>query len=249
MSYEMFARYYDGLMRDVPYAKRADYLCRALKRCRHAPGVCLDLACGTGSLTLELADRGLDIFGLDLSPEMLSVARQKAEARGRDLLLVCQDMRRLNLYGLVDTVFCTMDGINHLPGESAVRQTFRRVASFLNPGGCFLFDANTVYKHRCVLAGHTFADETEEVYCVWQNAYREAGHRVAVTLDFFEKSGEAYRRSTEQFFEFAYEIKAMEEMLAEAGLQTVGIWKDMSFQKPDSETERVLFAARKTDAQ
>lgn len=249
MSYEMFARYYDGLMRDVPYAKRADYLCRALKHCRHEPGVCLDLACGTGSLTLELADRGLDIFGLDLSPEMLSVARQKAESIGRDLLLVCQDMRRLNLYAPVDTVFCTMDGINHLPGESAVRQTFRSVASFLNPGGLFLFDANTVYKHRYVLAGHTFADETGEVFCVWQNAYREAGHRIAVTLDFFEKNGEAYRRSTEQFFEFAYETEAMQEMLSEAGLQTVGIWKDMSFQKPDAEAERVLFAARRSNAQ
>lgn len=220
-----------------------------MKRCRHEPGVCLDLACGTGSLTLELADRGLDIFGLDLSPEMLSVARQKAESRGRDLLLVCQDMRRLNLYTPVDTVFCTMDGINHLPGESAVRQTFRSVASFLNPGGLFLFDANTVYKHRCTLAGHTFADETGEVYCVWQNAYREAGHRIAVTLDFFEKNGEAYRRSTEQFFEFAYETEVMQKMLSEAGLQTVGIWKDMSFQKPDAEAERVLFAARRSGAQ
>ncbi len=248
MSYELFARYYDGLMRDVPYGKRADYLCRAIKRCRHEPGVCLDLACGTGSLTLELADRGLDVFGLDLSPEMLSIARQKAEAKGHELLLVCQDMRKLNLYGPVDTVFCTMDGINHLPGKTAVRQTFGRVASFLSPGGLFLFDANTVYKHRCVLAGHTFTDETKEVYCVWQNAYREAGHRVAVTFDFFAKSGETYRRSTEQFFEFAYELEEMQEMLAEAGLQTVGVWKDMSFQKPDSQAEKVLFAARKPKA-
>ena len=98
---------------------------------------------------------------------MLSVARQKAAESGLDLLFLCQKMQKLDLYGTVDTVICALDSINHLTLEKDVQAAFDRVSLFLNPGGWFLFDVNTVYKHRYVLADNVFLYDTDEVYCVW----------------------------------------------------------------------------------
>ena len=185
MSYASFAQYYDSLTHNVEYVRRADYLCTLLAHLGHASGLTLDLACGTGSLTVELAKRGMDIYGIDGSADMLSVARQKAAESGLDLLFLCQKMQKLDLYGTVDTVICALDSINHLTLEKDVQTAFDRVSLFMNPGGWFLFDVNTVYKHRHVLADNIFLYDTDEVYCTWQNHYEEKNDRVSIQLDFF----------------------------------------------------------------
>ena len=119
--------------------KQADYLEALCHRLGHAPGLSLDLACGTGSLTVELCRRGWDIYGVDGSPEMLSAAMQKASEEGLHILFLCQKMQRIDLYGTVDTVVCTLDSINHLTSPQDVQRTFDRVSLFLNPGGYFIF--------------------------------------------------------------------------------------------------------------
>lgn len=245
MSYLAFARYYDCLTRNVDYAARADYLCAVMERLRHRPGLTLDLACGTGSLMLELAGRGIDVFGLDASPEMLSVAQRKAAAAGRDFLLICQKMQEMDLFGPVDTMLCMLDSINHLTAAADVRRTFRRAALFLNPGGYLLFDANTRYKHRFVLGNRTYVYDMEDVYCVWQNACAEGDGRVAISLDFFERRGSGYVRSFERFYERAYAIRALLNMLRGAGLEPAAVWRDGTFRAPGPQTERILVAARK----
>ena len=112
--YSVFAQYYDELTRNVRYAERAEYFLALLKRLEHAPGLTLDLACGTGSLTLELFCRGVDIYGVDASVAMLSQAREKCMNVGADILFLCQKMQSIDLYGTVDTVICSLDSINHL---------------------------------------------------------------------------------------------------------------------------------------
>lgn len=248
MSYSAFARYYDALMQDVDYAARADYVLKVLERFGHAPGLTLDVACGTGSLTLALAARGVEIFGLDASPEMLCLAQNKAARAGRgDMMFLCQQMQEMELCGTVDTVLCSLDGVNHLTREKDVRETFRRVSRSLNRGGCFLFDVNTVYKHRCVLADNVFVFETGGVYCVWQNDYRPRGNCVGMTLDFFERSGAVYRRSTEYFCERAYTMRKLAALLHEAGLTVRAVFQDMEFVGPSGNAEKVVIAAEKTD--
>lgn len=124
MSYDVFARYYDALTQNVNYEEMADYLCALLDKEGHKAGLTLDLACGTGSLTLALARRGLDIYGVDASMEMLSAAQEKAAEEELSILFLCQKMQTLDLYGTVNTVFCTLDSLNHLTGEEDVRKTF-----------------------------------------------------------------------------------------------------------------------------
>ena len=245
MSYASFAQYYDSLTHNVEYARRADYLCTLLAHLGHAPRLTLDLACGTGSLTVELAKRGMDIYGIDGSADMLSVARQKAAESGLDLLFLCQKMQKLDLYGTVDTVICALDSINHLTLEKDVQTAFDRVSLFMNPGGWFLFDVNTVYKHRHVLADNIFLYDTDEVYCIWQNHYEEKNDRVSIQLDFFGREGNLYHRSGEHFYERAYPQEQLLHMLNQAGFDVVYRFADLSLEEPGEQEERVVFAARK----
>lgn len=247
MSYSSFARYYDSLTRNVDYAGHAEYLCSILERLNHKAGLTLDLACGTGSLTLELAERGFDVYGLDASPEMLSVAQQKAMKAGRNIMFVCQKMQQMDLYGTIDTAVCMLDSVNHITSAEDLQKSFNRISLFLNPGGYFIFDANTVFKHRNILADNVYVYDMEDVYCVWQNACEPKSSRVAITLDFFERRGKTYYRSYERFYERAYGTDALKIMLEKAGLKTEAVWKDMSFDKPDPVTERIVVAAKKPE--
>ncbi|WP_411676697.1 class I SAM-dependent DNA methyltransferase [Caproicibacter sp.] len=245
MGYATFARYYDSLIAGVSYGERADYLFSIFGRLGHQPGLTLDLACGTGSLTLELARRGVDVVGLDASADMLTLAQQKLSAAGYSVLLLNQRMEELELCGPVDTVVSSLDSVNHLETQQQVSETFRRVSACLNPGGCFVFDANTVYKHREILGSHTFVYDLGSLFCVWQNAFEAKTNRVAVSLDFFERFGSAYERSSERFYERAYDSKTLCSLLERAGLHVAGVWADQSFLPPSDKTDRMVIAAVK----
>lgn len=244
-NYSVFADFYDSLTPNVGYPQRADYFLELLQKFNHTAGLTLDLACGTGSFTLELAKRGIDVYGVDASPAMLSIAQQKAAEQGVNILFLCQKMQDIDLYGTVDTVFCTLDSINHLTKESDVRRTFQKVSLFMNPGGYFLFDMNTVYKHKEILADHTFVYDTDRVYCVWQNQYEAKTNRVGITLDFFERRGASYQRSTEHFYERAYETDAILRWLKEAGFRVDAVYNELTFSPPKPDSERLVIAAQK----
>ncbi len=243
--YSVFAQFYDSLTANVDYSRRADYCLELLGRLGHSPGLMLDLACGTGSLTLELFRRGIDIYGVDASAEMLSFARAKSADAGADILFLRQTMQGLDLYGTVSTVVCSLDSINHLPGKDAVRQAFQRVALFLESDGYFLFDLNTVYKHEKILANHTFVYDMEQVYCVWQNRCWPSGGRVDIQLDFFAREGSLYRRSREHFSEFAYPLELVTDWLREAGFDRIDIFGELEFEPPRPDCQRVIVAAKK----
>ncbi len=235
-SYASFAFFYDELTNNVNYEKRAEFFLDKLNEIGHLPGLTLDLACGTGSLTLELLKRGIDTFGVDASPQMLSIAKDKAQGFP-DVLFVCQKMQRLELYAPVDTVMCMLDGINHLPSFDDMMTTFRKVHEYLNPGGVFIFDMNTVYKHKEILAHNTFVYDMENVFCCWQNSYND-DDSVDISLDFFAKSAAGYKRFTESFTERAYEEQGLKEALLEVGFVEVHI-----YDSPGEEKERKVVMA------
>lgn len=245
MAYSAFAQYYDALTENVQYGARAAYFLALAERLGHRPVLALDLACGTGSLTLALAERGVDVYGVDASVEMLSVAREKCARAGRDVLFLCQKMQELDLYGTVDTVFCSLDSLNHLPGRVELEKALAKVSFFLEPGGWFFFDLNTPYKHRRVLGENCFVYDLNEVFCVWQNHFIEADCRVEMRLDFFEREGRLYRRSRERFSEWAYPEAEVRRMLAAAGFGEVHCYEELRFDPPGPESQRWMFAARK----
>lgn len=244
--YSVFAQYYDVLTGNVDYPGRAAYFLSLLDRVGHRPVLALDLACGTGSLTLELHRRGLDIYGVDASVEMLSIAREKSAAAGADILFLCQPMQELDLYGTVDTVFCALDSLNHLAGPEELQRALDKVSFFMDPGGWFLFDVNTPYKHQSVLGDNTFVYDLPRVYCVWQNRFSPEDFRVDIRLDFFEREGRVYRRRIQRFSERAYPEERLRAMLAQAGFGKVLIFDEMSFDPPRPDSQRLMVAAQKT---
>lgn len=242
-SYISFAQFYDGLMEDANYKERCDYILELAKRHNHDMGLTLDLACGTGSLTRELCRRGVDVYGIDASSDMLCEAMQKSMEEGLDILFLRQKMQELNLYGTINTCICTLDSINHMTRIEDVRKAFDRVGLFMDNDGLFVFDVNTVYKHQEVLADNTFVLENDKVYCVWQNSL-EDDCIVNITLDFFEKENGVYYRSGESFSERAYSDELLRNFLAEAGFEVEAVYGDMSFEKPKTDEQRAIYVAR-----
>lgn len=245
-SYELFASYYDLLTDNVDYAARGAYLHELLLQYGIADGLLLDLACGTGSLSVQMAQYGYDVIGVDISPAMLCEAQQKSADAEKNILFLCQPMQQLDLYGTVRAVICTLDSLNHLTDPADLEETIRRAALFTEPGGVFLFDVNTPYKHRSVLADNTFVFETDDVYCVWQNEPLP-NDTVQITLDFFEKENDAYYRSTEQFCERAYSLDTFSALLQKYGFTVAGVWEELTETSPKATTQRVQFAAIKNN--
>lgn len=244
-SYGIFAQYYDKFTEDVEYEKRGGYYHR-LARELGCPkgGVLLDLACGTGSFSQVFDELGYDVIGVDNSEEMLSVAARKRSESGRNIQYVLQDMRELELPGEVDVTVCALDSLNHLDGIEDIREVFRRVFEHTADGGVFLFDMNTIYKHRSVLGNNTMVYETEDVFFVWQN--QSFDNRVDIYLDFFipGKDG-SYNRYSEDFSEIAYPPQQVQRELEQAGFKVMGIYAENSFDPPREDTQRIVFAAKK----
>ena len=244
-SYQIFADFYDSLTDNVEYEKRADYIINLLEeKHHHKMGLTLDLACGTGTLTLLLKEKGVDIYGVDGSSDMLSVAQQKSYEKGIDTLFLCQQMDKLDLYGTIDTCVCTLDSLNHITDEKAFEKAIERVSVFMNKGGYFLFDLNTIYKHREVLADNAFVFENDDVFCVWQNTPAESDI-VEIDLDFFVRYNDTYIRYSEFFCERAYSLEFVKKVLERCGFSIEGIYGDLSYSPPEDEEERVIIVARK----
>ncbi len=244
MAYETFAEFYDKLTSNAEYEKRAEYILGVLNKHNHPTGLTLDLACGTGTLTVLLKKKGVDIYGIDGSADMLSVALQKAADADEQILFLRQKMQSLDLYGTIDTCVCTLDSVNHITDEKVLLRAFERVSLFMNPEGIFLFDVNTPYKHKNVLSDNAFVFDTDEVYCVWQNT--PAGENLTdISLDFFIPEGDTYFRMTENFTERAYTLEELESMLNKAGFILESVYGDLTFEAPKEDEERLQIVARK----
>ncbi len=241
MSYNDFALVYDSLTFNVEYKKRAEYINKLIVENGVKGGILLDLACGTGTLSKELAQFGYDMILVDSAAEMLISAREKLP----DALILCQDMLYLDLYGTVNCAVCSLDSINHLLKPCDVKKAFANVALFLEKDGVFVFDVNTVYKHHNVLANNAFVYEKGDIYCVWQNSLHKKNNKVDITLDIFRNKNGNYRRISETFSERAYSTEDIKSWLCQCGFEVVGIYDDMTFEPENENSQRVYFAAIK----
>lgn len=245
-SYQYFAQYYDCLTGNVDYHKRALYFDSLIRKFGGKQGgILLDLACGTGSLSEEFSRMGYDVIGVDSSMDMLNEALDKKFDSGLNIQYLCQDMREIDMFGTIDITICALDSLNHLENIDDIKRTIERVSLFAEPNGLFIFDMNTVYKHRHILADNVFVYETENVYCVWENSYFEKNNEVCIKLEFFEHENDIYRRYSEEFSETAYDIEIIDKLLEQAGFDILAHYDDDSMNEIHDKTQRVVFAARK----
>lgn len=247
--YEIFSQYYDELTENVDYEKRSKYFHKLIQKYKKSSGnVLLDLACGTGSMAEEMCRLSYDVIGADYSYGMLTRAMDKKLESGLPIQYICQDMRKLELYGTADAVICTLDSLNHLDNFNDVETAFQRVYDNMEIGGVFIFDMNTPYKHREILGNQIYIYDIDNIYCVWENNFEPEDNTVNIRLDFFELGEDGkYSRSCEEITEHAYEPEKIQRSLETIGFEVIGCYNADTEEPIQKESQRMVFVARKQE--
>lgn len=243
-AYETLAASYDRLTNDVDYNATVGFYEEILAREGISPRTAVDLACGTGSVALLLAQKGLRVIGVDLSEEMLTVASQKAQTLDQPPVFVCQPLQKLHLPRGVDMAVCALDSLDYLTDPQDCALAIRRVYKALNPGGIFLFDVNTPEKLRA-MDGQVFLDEDDDVYCVWRGEFDEKTNICSYGMDLFQRRGRLWERSFEEHREYAYTQQQLTAYLKDAGFTHIRIYADRRLEAPAAGEQRIYFSARK----
>lgn len=243
-AYEALAASYDRLTNDVDYRQTVEFYKEILAREGCQPRTAVDLACGTGSVTLLLAREGLQVAGVDMSEEMLTEACQKTEGLEKPPVFICQKLQELKLPRGVDLAVCALDSLDYVTDPADCREAIRRVYKVLNPGGIFIFDVNTPEKLRA-MDGQVFLDEDDDVYCVWRGEFDEQSNICSYGMDLFQRQGSVWHRSFEEHREYAYSQQQLTEFLKDAGFSGIRVYGDRRLDAPIPGEQRIYMSARK----
>lgn len=243
--YDNFSCCYDMFTDDIDYAGYTDKVLKLFEKYDRRPTLMLDLACGTGSFSFEIAKRGIEVIGVDRSEGMLVRAVDKLAPGAKNPLFLNQSAEELELFGTVDGAICMLDSLNHITDRKVLEKVLKKVSLFLEKDRLFIFDLNTEYKHREVLGDNIFVRENENAFCVWQNRCQD-GKTVDIFLDLFlENEKGNYRRLSEDFSERAYSETEILQMLNSAGFEKLDIIDPKNGKKPEANTQRILYIVRK----
>jgi SAM-dependent methyltransferase len=264
-AYQAFAGVYDELMADVPYDEWCERIDRDIRKYgvsrnagnREEAGsedeavlaserdLVADLACGTGVVTRKLFDMGYDVFGIDISAEMLTRASDCDEGRG--IMYLNQDICELDLYSTIGTAICICDSLNYLLEDDELQSAFDGVANFLYPGGVFIFDCNTSYKYRESIGESTIAEAGEDVSFIWDNYYDEDENINEYDLTLFIKREDGlYERAEETHLQRGIEKEDIERLAQNSGLEIMLISDSDTGKEVTAETERIYAVLKKT---
>lgn len=256
--YTDFARVYDELMDNTPYEEwgnRLDELIRkygvsaperdAENLLDSEKNLVVDLGCGTGTLAELLYEKGYDMIGVDASESMLNIAMDKKAESGSEILYLQQDMRELELYSTVGTVYSVCDSLNYILEEEELKTVFSLVNNYLFPGGIFIFDFNTDYKYREVIGNTTITENREDCSFIWENYYdpEEEINEYDLTI-FVQEEENLFRRFTETHFQRGYTVEQMLRLVEEAGMKVVEVKDADTGEAVTEQSERVYMVAR-----
>ena len=247
MIYDLLAPVYDEINKDIDYPLWADFIEAAVRaNSATVPELVLDLGCGTGSMTVELAKRGYDMTGVDISVEMLDVARERASDAGFEgkMLWLCQDMTEFELYGTVDLTVSCLDCLNHLTSTGELDKCLSLVHNYLVPDGLFIFDVNGRAKFENVYADRSYVMENDSSVCIWQNDYNPKTRICDFYITLFNEEGGVYRRYDELQRERMYPLSTLKKKLTSAGFEFIGAYSDYSFTPATDADERIYIVAR-----
>ena len=249
MIYDLLASIYNSVNGDIDYSAWADFYEKIISReyKAEAPELVLDLGCGTGKMTIELAKRGYDMTGIDFSPEMLDIARNEAEHLGLSdkMLWLCQDMTDFELYGTVDVTVSCLDCVNHLTSQKSLQACFDLVHNYLIPDGLFIFDINGKHKFESVYADNSYVFEEQGKVCVWQNSYNPKNKICDFYITVFEEGQDGrYTRYDDFQREKMYTVASVKKTLEKCGFECIGAYRDFEFLPATDGDDRIYIAAR-----
>lgn len=243
-AYHNLAASYDRLTNDVDYRDIVNFYKQIMAIEGIHPRTAVDLACGTGSVGILLANDGLEVTCVDMSEDMLSVAYDKALSMKNPPYFVRQKLQNLYLPKGVDLAVCALDSLDYIINPTDCKEAIRRVYKALNPGGIFIFDVNTPQKLRA-MDNQVFVDEDDDVYCVWRGDYDENTNICSYGMDLFQRIGNTWKRSFEEHQEYAYSQDMLIDFLKQAGFSGIRVYGDQRLMPPDEHDQRMYFKARK----
>ena len=245
-TYSAFADFYDRLTDNVPYSAFADHYERLFAKFGRRPSSILDLACGTGSLSKILAERGYEIVGVDRSEEMLSYALEKTDGMENQPVFIAQSIQKLDLYGTSDACICSLDSINYVTSQRALQSGFVRLHNFIEPGGLFIFDVNSEARFTG-RSGECFTREEDDFYCVWQARYSAKSRLCRYYIDIFAgpDGDDRYSLIREVHSERFYDRPELEAMLKQAGFKLRGVFGGFTLRRPTEKDERIFYVAER----
>ena len=236
--YTNFAKVYDLFMDNVPYDKWVERIRDILHKENIFDGLICDLGCGTGAITERLANIGYDMIGIDNSYDMLDIAMEKKYASGNDILYLCQDMREFELYGTVRAIVSGCDSLNYIQDLSGLEEVFSLVNNYLDPGGLFIFDMNTVYKYQNILGENTFSEVRDQAAFIWENTYDNNKRINEYDLNLFIKL------ENERHVQSAYTFDEIVSAINSSNMQLEKYLDADTYGDLRENTERILFIAR-----
>ena len=242
-SYSALAASYDELTQDVGYEKRAAFVEKLFLRSHIPVHTVLDLACGTGTMTALLTERGYELIGVDGSEDMLLEAREKAQTlTGVPPLFLHQSMPELDLYGTVEAAICCLDSINYLTRPRDVQRTFNRLHDTIAPGGSLVFDVHAVSKME-KLDGEVLLDEREDVFCLWRTRYRKNVKMLDYEVDLFRLQPDgAWERDFEEHHQRAYTVEELTAWLEETGFTAIRTHGELKLRRANERDGRIYFS-------
>ena len=244
MAYGEFAKIYDELINeDINYD---EMVARILEICNsyHVElNDYLDIACGTGNVTIRIAKYFKNIYGVDLSEDMLREAFDKfkeARIKGK---IICQDMTELSLNKEFDLITSVLDSTNYITDLNDLQNYFNGVYTHLKSNGLFIFDVNSYYKLSEILGNNIYTYSEEDVFYTWENVFEDS--LLSMFLTFFVKKGDLYERFEEEHLERAYTEKELEQELKKANLEVIAKFDGYTENYVQANTERIVYVIRK----
>ncbi|MBR0132940.1 MAG: class I SAM-dependent methyltransferase [Lachnospiraceae bacterium] len=246
--YTGFAYYYDDFMDDIPYDDWAEKIIGILKSEGINDGIVCELGCGTGEMTGRLSDAGYDMIGIDISEDMLALARDKMYESGREgILYLLQDMRNLELFGTVKAFVSVCDSMNYIVSDEDMLDILRKVNNYLDPGGLFIFDLKSDYFYRTEYGDNEFTEEDEDgnIFLSWKNHYDKERkiNQYHIEIDEPDEDGEMIK-TVEEHVQRAYWPDEIHALIDKAGMEFVGIKDSDTMKAPGDECKRYYIIAR-----
>lgn len=243
--YKDFAYFYDELMKDIDYKVWTNYIIEILKKYNIKHRDILEMACGTGNISINLAKMGYSLTAFDISEDMLSVASSKMYSENVNISLLLQDMCNINIEKSFGIILCLCDSLNYVISEYELENIFKWVHNHLLEGGIFIFDINSSYKLRNIIGNNTFTYNEEDISYIWDN-YLNDDNTVEFYLSFFIKqNNDIYKRIDEEHIQKIYEIEDIIRMLKKQNFKNIDIYEAFSFEKATYSSERINFVVRK----
>lgn len=244
MAYGDFAEIYDELIyEDINYDSMCSMIIEICNKEKITFNNYLDIACGTGNVTLRLAKSFNESFAVDLSEDMLREAFEKLKKEKVKCKIICQDMSELSLNRKFDLITSVLDSSNYIIEEDKFLNYIMGVKEHLNDNGLFIFDINSYYKLSNILGNNIYTYSEDEVFYTWENTFED--DLLSMYLTFFVKRGDLYERFEEEHLEKAYTEEFIEDKLRAVGLKILGKFDGYTENKVNDNTERIVYVVKK----